>query len=97
MAVCFLEQDAAGKECGLHSGNVVQSAAEQARTESLPDLWDGDEHVENLTREQLASLATGDRDKHTLVVLYAPWCQYSKVRKASRFMALCVPPLMQVF
>jgi adenylyl-sulfate reductase (glutathione) len=31
-------EDAAAKECGLHSGNVVDSAEAQARDEA-PDLW----------------------------------------------------------
>ena len=79
--VIFL-QDATGKECGLHSGNVVQSAAEQAHSESLRDLWDTDAAVEQLSKEQLAALRYGPRDKATLVVLYAPWCQYSQVGRS---------------
>lgn len=76
-------QEATGKECGLHSGNVVESAAEQAQREAERDLWDTDAHVEALSREQLAALAGGPRDKATLVVLYAPWCPYSQVRPPS--------------
>ncbi len=71
-------QDATAKECGLHSGNVVQSAADQARDEQLPDLWPSGP-VEALSRQQLAALKAGPRDKDTLVVLYAPWCQFSQV------------------
>lgn len=74
-----MAQEATGKECGLHSGNVVQSAAEQAKREAVRDLWDADALVEVLSREQLAALADGPRDKSTLVVLYAPWCPYSQV------------------
>jgi len=83
-------EDAKAKECGLHSGNVVQSAAEQAEKEAARDLWaDASSAVERLTRAQLekassASSASakggggGDDDKATLVALYAPWCQYSQ-------------------
>ena len=81
-------EDAKAKECGLHSGNVVQSAAEQAEKEAAArDLWaDASSAVERLTREQLESAAAasaagargGDGDKATLVALYAPWCQYSQ-------------------
>ena len=77
-------EDAKAKECGLHSGNVVQSAAEQAEKEATRDLWaDASSAVERLTREQLerASASTSsksDDEKATLVALYAPWCQYSQ-------------------
>lgn len=77
-------EDAKAKECGLHSGNVVQSAAEQAEKEAARDLWaDASSAVERLTREQLerASASTSsksDDEKATLVALYAPWCQYSQ-------------------
>ncbi len=74
-------QDATAKECGLHSGNVVRSASEQARDE-LPDLWPSGP-VEALSRDQLAALKAGPRDKDTLVVLYAPWCQFSQVMEGS--------------
>ena len=70
-------QDATGKECGLHSGNVGQSAAEEAKAQAT-DLWTNSA-VEPLSREQLAQLKEGPRDKDTLLVLYAPWCQYSQV------------------
>lgn len=69
-------EDSAGKECGLHSGNIVISASEQAAEEQR-DLWtNGD--VEKLSKDELTSLADGARDKDTLLVLYAPWCQYSQ-------------------
>ena len=70
-------QDATGKECGLHSGNVAQSAAEQAKDE-MRDLY-VDGPVEAASKEQLQSLLAGKRDKDTFLVLYAPWCQYSQV------------------
>ena len=75
-------EDAKAKECGLHSGNVVQSAAEQAEKETARDLWaDASSAVERLTRAQLekaSGSSKGDDDKATLVALYAPWCQYSQ-------------------
>ena len=77
------KQEATGKECGLHSGNIVQSAVDQAHEEATRDLWDADANVETLSKEQLGGLLHGSRDKHTLVVLYAPWCQFSQVWKAS--------------
>ena len=76
-------QDATGKECGLHSGNVVASAAEQAQQEAVRDLWDSDSSVQQLSHDQLASLLDGRRDKSTVLVMYAPWCQYSQVCQLS--------------
>ena len=52
----YCAQDATGKECGLHSGNVVASAAEQAQQEAVRDLWDSDSNVQQLSHDQLASL-----------------------------------------
>ena len=70
-------QDATGKECGLHSGNVVESASEQAK-DDLRDLWQ-DGAVQALSKEQLQGMMDGKRDKSTMLVMYAPWCQYSQV------------------
>lgn len=61
----------------MHSGNVVASAAQQAKEEAT-DLWPTGP-VEALSKDQLERLVDGQRDKDTLVVLYAPWCQYSQV------------------
>eukprot|EP00891_Asterochloris_glomerata_P000917 jgi/Astpho2/917/e_gw1.00016.86.1_t len=74
-------EDATGKECGLHSGNVVASAAQQAKEEAT-DLWPTGP-VEALSKDQLERLVDGQRDKDTLVVLYAPWCQYSQAMEES--------------
>ena len=63
---------------GLHSGNVVQSASEQAAEEDVRDLWPSGP-VEALSHEQLEAMLDGPRERDTLVVLYAPWCQYSQV------------------
>eukprot|EP00803_Ostreobium_quekettii_P008136 evm.model.scf_818.1 EVM.evm.TU.scf_818.1 scf_818:2778-7848(-) len=72
-------EEATGKECGLHSGNIVDSAAGQAGEEGkeTPDLY-LNSAVEALSKEALSALADGSRDKDTVVVLYAPWCQYSQ-------------------
>lgn len=70
-------QDATGKECGLHSGNVVESAAEQAK-DDMRDLFQ-DNSVEAVSKQQLQDMMDGKRDRDTLVVMYAPWCQYSQV------------------
>nr|AAC26855.2 5'-adenylylsulfate reductase [Ulva intestinalis] len=67
-------EDSAAKECGLHSGNVVDSAEAEAKAEA-PDLWTGGA-VEALDKATLEKLAGGDRDKDTMVVLYAPWCPF---------------------
>ena len=118
-------EDSAAKECGLHSGNVVDSAEIEAKAEA-PDLWTGGaQHtttrpvlaaacrlfspvlsrgerawlsiraagsaalartvrdaqaragaVEALDKSTLEKLAGGERDKDTMVVLYAPWCPF---------------------
>ncbi|KAL4527232.1 hypothetical protein Ndes2526B_g09062 [Nannochloris sp. 'desiccata'] len=69
-------EDAAAKECGLHSGNIVQSAEGQAAAEAAaPDLFTSTA-VETLSKADLQKLLDGPRDKNTMVVLYAPWCQF---------------------
>jgi len=71
-------EDATNKECGLHSGNIVQSAAEQAgaEAEAVPDLYTTGGVVEALSKVRLTALLDGPRDRDILVVLYAPWCQF---------------------
>ena len=56
---------------------MVASAAQQTKEEAT-DLWPTGP-VEALSKDQLEQLVGGQRDKDTLVVLYAPWCQYSQV------------------
>lgn len=94
LAVAWLVQDATGKECGLHSGNVVESAAEQAK-DDLRDLFQ-DNSVEAVSKQQLQEMMDGKRDKDTLVVLYAPWCQYSQVSQAWQAPVVCSLPMFCV-
>jgi len=70
-----------------HSGNVVESAAEQAE-DDLRDLFQ-DNSVEAVSKQQLQEMMDGKRDKDTLVVLYAPWCQYSQVSGTSQAPDVC--------
>ena len=51
----------------------------------MRDLWDSDSNVQQLSHDQLASLLDGRRDKSTVLVMYAPWCQYSQVCLLSSF------------
>ena len=116
---CGALQDATAKECGLHSGNIVQSAAEQAGEEQRDLFTTGGPYHHHLAKHGLlrthachtgewgggalrrmgerrrgqgdagamqqldhdaaAALAAGRRDRDTLLVLYAPWCQFSQV------------------
>ena len=75
-------EDATAKECGLHSGNIVQGAVDQAREEAVRDLFQSN-NVESLSKEQLETLLDGPRDKDTLVVLYAPWCRFCQAMEDS--------------
>jgi adenylyl-sulfate reductase (glutathione) len=74
-------EDAAAKECGLHSGNIVDSAAAQAAGE-VADLWAGaGSAVKAVTKAEIEKLVatSGTRPgPATLVALYAPWCQFCK-------------------
>lgn len=71
-------EDATAKECGLHSGNLIASAADQAAAESgaQADIFTN-QAVAKLEKNELASiLGAESRDQDTLVVLYAPWCRF---------------------
>ena len=83
-----LSQEGTKKECGLHSGNIadVSNGAEDAER----DLWPKGP-VEALSKDQLQQLADGPRDKATIVVLYAPWCQFSKVTLLLKHLSLAHP------
>jgi hypothetical protein len=66
------------KECGLHSGNISSASGDEERSEAA-DLWPSGA-VAALDKPALSSLLDGPREKDTLVALYAPWCQFCKVR-----------------
>lgn len=70
-------EDATAKECGLHSGNVKkgENGAEESKV-AARDLWEAGSAVEALDKAQVEALVGGKRDKDTLLVLYAPWCQF---------------------
>lgn len=69
-------EDAAAKECGLHSGNIKDSGDKESG-EEVADLWTTGK-VQNMSKDDLSTLLTGPREVDTFVVLYAPWCQFSK-------------------
>ncbi|KAF5838025.1 5'-adenylylsulfate reductase [Dunaliella salina] len=69
-------EDAAAKECGLHSGNVQKNEDGSTMNQVVDrDLW-VDGAVEALSPQQMRDIAAGNRDRGTLAVLYAPWCQF---------------------
>jgi adenylyl-sulfate reductase (glutathione) len=71
-------EDAAAKECGLHSGNIKGGEnGAGGKKEASRDLWGASEgsKVESLTRAQAEALAQS-ADKDTILVAYAPWCQF---------------------
>ena len=69
-------EDAAAKECGLHSGNIASAADQAAAEAAAPDLWVG-AAVSRPAQSELAALASASlRDKTTILALYAPWCQF---------------------
>mmetsp|Transcript_31383 Transcript_31383/g.80089 ORF Transcript_31383/g.80089 Transcript_31383/m.80089 type:complete len:416 (-) Transcript_31383:289-1536(-) len=68
-------EDATAKECGLHSGNIKKGDGSTEAKKADRDLWiDG--RVATLSKEQVRDIAAGKRDKDTVAVLYAPWCQF---------------------
>lgn len=70
-------EDSSSKECGLHSGNISKSEASSDEKEKAEDLFKSG-LVEHLDRGEVEKLLDGPRDKDTILVLYAPWCQYCK-------------------
>ena len=69
-------EDSSSKECGLHSGNIAKiesSGGEGGKT--VEDLFKSG-YVEHLDRQRVQELVDGPRDKDTILVLYAPWCQF---------------------
>ncbi|CAK9206562.1 unnamed protein product [Sphagnum troendelagicum] len=92
-------EDAKAKECGLHNGNV-NGAASNAISEQMVEVADlfMSRSVSNLSRGEMETLVgKNKRSKSSLVVLYAPWCQFSQAMNDS-FNAVaekfCGPDLM---
>nr|QKY14993.1 5'-adenylylsulfate reductase 2 (APR2) [Polytomella parva] len=73
-------EDAAAKECGLHSGNVKKGDGKVVEKKADRDLWIGSatesSAVQAISREKARDLAQGKRESDTLLVLYAPWCRF---------------------
>eukprot|EP00894_Picocystis_sp_ML_P000576 jgi/Pico_ML_1/51093/g2181.t1 len=67
-------EDATAKECGLHSGNVMDSAVEGAKEEA-GDLYTSSNVVE-VSKDEMEKMATAGADVSTMAVIYAPWCQF---------------------
>jgi len=72
-------EDAADKECGLHSGNL-SGVGDAAASEDSSTLFLGNPAITELSQremQQLLDAASGAPHKtSTLAVLYAPWCQW---------------------
>jgi thiol:disulfide interchange protein len=75
------------KECGLHSGNVKKDGSAEEQKKAERDLWIDGSAVQTLDKAAAEKLAGGARDKDTLLVLYAPWCQFCQVGATS---SVCV-------
>lgn len=79
-------EDAKAKECGLHKGNldgVAESSNSLGEKTEVADLFTS-ENVVTFGREDMEALAKGEnRDKSSLVVLYAPWCSFSQAMDES--------------
>jgi adenylyl-sulfate reductase (glutathione) len=79
-------EDAAAKECGLHSGNIKGGGEDGAAPKTASrDLWQGGgggSKVQSLTRAEAEKLAAS-ADKDTILVAYAPWCQFCQALEPS--------------
>ncbi|KAG0578596.1 hypothetical protein KC19_4G035900 [Ceratodon purpureus] len=75
-------EDAKAKECGLHKGNIDSLTEPQSalgEKVEAADLFTG-ENVKTFARGDMEALAKGEnREKSSIVVLYAPWCSFSQV------------------
>lgn len=73
-------EDAAAKECGLHSGNIKKGedgAPDEVLRKAERDLWEaGASKVAALDKAAAEKLFAGPRERGALVVLYAPWCPF---------------------
>jgi len=75
-------EDAAQKECGLHSGNIKKEDGTTEARKADRDLWiEG--KVAAVSKPQAEALAAGKRDKDTIMVLYAPWCTFCQALEPS--------------
>ena len=66
---------------GIRHKNLIHGNCwvQGSKAEAQRDLWP-EGKVQALSQEELSSLASSDsREQDTLVVLYAPWCQFSQV------------------
>ena len=80
-------EDATAKECGLHSGNIKKGengAPDEVLRTAERDLWEAGSGsaVEALDKARVQQLVGGERDKDTLLVLYAPWCPFCQAMEA---------------
>ncbi|KAL3678646.1 hypothetical protein R1sor_021602 [Riccia sorocarpa] len=78
-------EDATQKECGLHKGNLSgleQTEDNGSAASEVEDIFTG-KNVARLSREDMERSISQPRDKASLVVLYAPWCQFSQAMESS--------------
>mmetsp|Transcript_30469 Transcript_30469/g.57419 ORF Transcript_30469/g.57419 Transcript_30469/m.57419 type:complete len:382 (+) Transcript_30469:163-1308(+) len=65
-------EDAAAKECGLHKGNIEgKESAEESKAE-VADLYT----APSVSKSDMEALLKGESTEDTMVVVYAPWCQF---------------------
>eukprot|EP00238_Polyblepharides_amylifera_P001703 CAMPEP_0196573156 /NCGR_PEP_ID=MMETSP1081-20130531/3093_1 /TAXON_ID=36882 /ORGANISM="Pyramimonas amylifera, Strain CCMP720" /LENGTH=429 /DNA_ID=CAMNT_0041890773 /DNA_START=113 /DNA_END=1402 /DNA_ORIENTATION=- len=66
-------EEAADKECGLHKGNIEgKEGGADAGPEEVTDLYT----APAIGKADIEALLTGARAQDTMVVVYAPWCQF---------------------
>eukprot|EP00898_Chlorokybus_atmophyticus_P005108 jgi/Chlat1/5599/Chrsp369S05373 len=79
-------EEATQKECGLHKGNIDKpdgASATASAASSEADLWT-DGAVKEMSYEDVSQLVNGgDRKENTMVVLYAPWCQFCQAMESA--------------
>jgi len=65
-------EDAAAKECGLHKGNIEGKEGEEETKAEVADLYT----APAVSKADLESMLKGGASEDTMVVVYAPWCQF---------------------
>ncbi|KAM1000735.1 hypothetical protein ACFX19_007413 [Malus domestica] len=87
-------EDAKAKECGLHNGHIEQKAALHLNgngngmsttngSANVPDIFNS-KNLVSLSRTGIENLARlENRSEPWLVVLYAPWCHFSRAMEGS--------------